>query len=270
MGEINYTYQHEDFNLSLAYYYTLVLQVNSTDFTYAVIYDDKLMALATHCSLEELANPTGMADELFANFRDIVVGVDATGFTLVPLELFNTDKVADFARFLDVKQDERVLAQQLDADNFIIYKTTRAVVDAIEKFDFNRCVYSGKGWVNAIAGSNPADNTIYVNLEEGCAEFLCFKNGKLRLYNTFEYTTADDLAYTASLVFRETGVHQRDIQLSLSGTATQNTEYKARLAEFFPTVTLNTLKIAQLPDELNSGQLLKLSALLLCVSSEAR
>jgi len=268
MGEINYTYQNEDFNLSLAYYYTMVLQVNSTSFTYAVFYDSKLMALAEHCSLEELINPVGMADELFANFKDIVVGVDAEVFTLVPIELYSTDNVAGYARFLDVKQDDKVLAQQLDADNFIIYKITAAVFEAIEKFDLSRCVYSSKGWVNAIANSGPAYNTIYVNIEEERAELLRFRNGKIRLYNTFEYKTADDLTYAVSIVFKETGVLQREVQLSLSGNAL-NQEYKARLAEFFPVTDLNTIKILQLPEELNSAQLLKLSALLLCVSSEA-
>lgn len=268
MGEINYSYQHEDFNLGLAYYYTLVLQVNRTSFTYAVIYDDKLMALAEHCSLEELANPTGMTDELFASFKDIVVGIDTDSFTLVPIELYDADKVTGYARFLDVKEDEKVLAQQLDLGNFIIYKITTAVFEATEKFDLTRCVYSGKGWINAIANSNPSDNTIYVNIEDGYAEFLCFKHGKLKLYNTFEYKTADDLVYAASVVFRETGLNQRDIQLSLSGAA--NEEHKARLAEFFLVTDLNTIKILALPEDLNSAQLLKLSALLLCVSSEAR
>jgi len=268
MGEINYSYQHEDFNLSLAYYYTLVLQVNSTHFTYAVVYDDKLMALAEHCNLEELVNPTGMADELFANFKNIVVGVDADSFTLVPAELYNTDKVAGYARFLDVKEDEKVLAQQLDPDNFIIYKITAPVFEAIEKFDLNRCIYSSKGWINAITSTNPAYNTIYVNIEEGRAELLRFKNGKVRLYNTFEYKTSDDLAYAVSMVFKQMGVLQREIHLSLSGSAL-NKEYKARLADFFPVVDVNKLRIVKLPEELNPAQWLKLSALLLCVSSEA-
>ncbi|MGY3211621.1 DUF3822 family protein [Mucilaginibacter sp. HD30] len=268
MGEINYSYQHEDFNLNLAYYYTLVLQVNSTRFTYAVLYDDKLMALAEHCNLDELVNPADMANELFANFKDIVVGVDADNFTLVPVELYHADKVAGYARFLDVKEDEKVLAQQLDLDNFIIYKITAPVFNAIEKFDLNRCIYSSKGWINAIANTDPAYNTIYVNIEEGRAELLRFKNGKIRLYNAFEYNTTDDLAYAVSMVFKQMGVLQREIHLSLSGSAL-NKEHKARLTDFFPVVDTNKLIIAKLPEELNPGQWLKLSALLLCVSSEA-
>jgi hypothetical protein len=121
MAEINYTYQHEDFNPSWAYDYTLLLQVNSADFTCAVVYNNKLMALAEHCNIEELANPDGMAG-LLANFKDIVLGIDAEAFTLVPVQLFAKDRVADFARFLDVQPDERILAQQLDEDNFIVYK----------------------------------------------------------------------------------------------------------------------------------------------------
>ncbi|MFD0750006.1 DUF3822 family protein [Mucilaginibacter calamicampi] len=269
MGEINYTYRHKDFDLNLAYYYTMVLQVNSTLFTYAVFYNDRLMALAENCILEELVEPTEMVNELLANFKDVVVGVDAEAFTIVPAELYSTDKVAGYARFFDVKEDEKVLAQQLDDDNFIIYKIKAVVFEAIGKFNLDRCVHSSRGWINVIANTNPAYNTIYINIEEGVAELLRFKNGKLRLYNTFEYKTADDLAYAVSVVFKQMGVLQREVHLYLSGAAV-NREYRARLSEFFPVVDINKLKIAKLPEELNSGQLLKLSALLLCVSSEAR
>jgi hypothetical protein len=121
-----------------------------------------------------------------------------------------------------------------------------------------------------MAGSNPADSTIYVNIEDASVEFLNFSNGKIRLYNTFVYKTADDLAYFTSLVFTETQHDQESVQLILSGAGAQNAEYRARLSDFFPIVKSNTFKIADMPEELNSGQLLKLSALLLCVSSEAR
>ncbi len=270
MNEINYTFRHDDFNLTQAYYYTLVLQVTGIDFTYAVFYEDRLMALAPNCDLKELENPTVMADEIFASFKDVVVGIDADAFTLVPFELYQRERVAEYARFLDVKADERIFAQQLNAQNFIVYKTSAYVATTIEKFDYARCVYSGKGWINAIADNTESNNTIYINLEQGKAEMLYLNNGKIRLYNIFEFNTADDLAYSVSLVFREAGVNQKDVNLSISGSSTEIDVYKARLAEFFPNTETNTLKLAQLPQELNSGQLLKLSALLLCVSSEAR
>ncbi len=270
MSEINYTFRHIDFNLIQAYYYTLVLQVSSKSFTYAVFYDDRLMALAVDCDLKQLADPTDMVDEIFANFKDIVIGIDADAFTLIPVELYQQERVTEYARFLDVKPDERVFAQQLDTDNFVVYKISNYVITAIEKFGYSPCVYSGKGWINAIADKLASNKAIYINIEDKQAEMLHFNDGKIRLYNKFGFTTTDDLAYSVSLVFRETGIDQKDVQLSLSGMSPQIEEYLSRLTEFFPHTETNTLKIAELPAELNSGKLLKLSALLLCVSSEAR
>ncbi|PJJ84552.1 DUF3822 family protein [Mucilaginibacter auburnensis] len=270
MSDINYSFQHIDFSLFQAYYYTLVLQVSSKSFTYAVFYEDRLMALAPNCNLKELAEPKDMADELSASFKDIVVGIDADAFTLVPVELYQQERVTEYARFLDVKTDERVFAQQLDAENFIVYKTSDYVAAAIEKFDFNRSVYGGKGWINAIADKLASDKAIYVNIEDNEAEMMHFNDGKIRLYNKFNFNTADDLVYSVSLVFRETGLDQKDVQLSLSGTSAQMEEYRSRLTDFFSHTETNTLKIAELPTELNSDKILKLSALLLCVSSEAR
>lgn len=270
MNEINYTFRHDDFNLTQAYYYTLVLQVSGKDFTYAVFYEDRLMALAPNCDLKELADPTVMADEIFANFKDIVVGVDANAFTLVPVELYQQERVTEYARFLDIEANERIFAQQLDAQNMIVYKTSAQIAAAIEKFDYSRCVYAAKGWIAAIADKLASDKAIYINIENGQAEMLHFNSGKVKLYNKFEFSTADDLAYAVSLVFRETGIAQKDVQLSLSGGSTQMEEYRSRLTEFFPHTETNLLKIAELPEELHSDQLLKLSALLLCVSSEAR
>ncbi len=200
MSEIKYTYKHEDFNLNSANDYTLLLQVNNSDFTYAVVHDEKLMALAERCNFAELAKPALTTDELTANYREVVVGVDATGFTLVPATLFSPDKTTSFARFLDVNANEKVFAQELDADNYIVYKTSDDVVAAVEKFGLNQCAHASKGWINAIAVSEPVNTTFYVNIEQHRAEFLCFKNGKIRLYNSFDYSTADDLVYFAGMV----------------------------------------------------------------------
>ncbi len=196
------------------------------------------------------------------------MGLPATDFTLVPTPLYSTDKVADYARFLDVKADEKVLAQQLDHNNFIVYKTSERIIAGVEKFDLKKTVYAAKGWIRANAENNPANNELFLNTDNNIAEFLMFKDDKIRFYNKFEYKTADDLVYFAAFVAEELNVYPRNIKLIISGSIKPEDEYSNRLADFFQSIVFNSIDLIELPQELKSQQLLTLAALSLCVSSE--
>ena len=111
MSSNNYT--DNSFNLYQAYSYTLLLQVDATSFSYAVVYQNRLLVSAQNCSLNELARPQQLADLLSATYKKIIIGLPATGLTLVPKTLFSEEHIAAFARYLDVKETEKVLAQPL-------------------------------------------------------------------------------------------------------------------------------------------------------------
>ena len=83
-----------------------------------------MLVLKENLDLSELSQPSDGNKMLSAEYREHIVGIPYTGFTIVPASLFNADKVADFARFLDVKRDEKVFSQPLDAD-----RSGRAVPD---------------------------------------------------------------------------------------------------------------------------------------------
>jgi hypothetical protein len=268
MSEPTHTYRHDSFNLDQAYYYTLLLQINAASFSYGVVYNNKLIAWDANCSLNELAEPQEL-DELFtANYKHVVIGLPATDFTLVPTTLYRTDKVAEYARFLDVKPDESVLAQQLDDQNFIIYKTPATLVAGVEKFNLKRSVYSSKGWIRASIQTKPLNSEVFVYTDNGIAEFLNFRDGKIRFYNKFEYKSPDDLLYYAAFVAEELSMQPRHTKLLLNGNVLPGDDYNNKLADFFQNVVFNDLEILELPDELKSQQLLTLAALSLCVSSE--
>src|ERR1700754_4851177 len=123
MSEYNYNYHDDSFSLDEADSYTLLIQIDKISFSYAITYQDKLIACADMHPLDELSNPQELLDLLSAKYKQVVIGLPANGFTLVPESLFRQDHVTSFARFLDVKSNEKVSAQQLDGENIIIYKT---------------------------------------------------------------------------------------------------------------------------------------------------
>jgi hypothetical protein len=268
MAEQIYTYRDSTFNLDQAYYYTLLLQIDATSFSYAIVYKQQLLAWDTNCGLNELFDPQELHDQLLATYRKVVFGLPANGFSLVPHSLFSAGHTAGFARLLDVKPNEKVLAQVLDDQNHIVYKVDEELISATTKFDLKNAVFSAKGWIKAIANENPPDNNIYLNIDNQ-VEFLYFKNGKIRFYNAFDFKNAEDLLYYAALVTKEVGLLPESTALILSGNIPDEDNTVKHLAEFFATVSLNQIQLLDLPSEIAPHQILELIALSLCESSEA-
>lgn len=268
MSEQIYTFRDPSFNLNQAYYYTLLIQIDSVSFSYAITYKKKLLAWDTNCSLTELSDPQELAEEMSATYKKVVIGLPATGFSLIPNQLFSKNQIGNYARLLDVKADERVLAQVLDDQNYIIYKVDEKIISAIDKFDLDNTVYLNKGWVTSVAQNNPTNKDLYLHIENSKAEFLYYKDGQIRFYNNFEFKSEDDLAYYAAFVVEELGLYANNIHLKLSGNIKPEDKYSNRLADFFPDIVFFNPELLELPADITSQQILTLASLSLCGSLE--
>jgi len=268
MDDHSNNYTDNSFNLYQAYSYTLLLQVEVNSFSYAVIQQNRLLVSAQNCDLDELAHPKQLSELLTATYRKVIIGMPATALTLVPQGLFDEEHVAEFARFLDVKEDEKVFAQTLDDQNMIIYKTSTKLVEAIQKFNLQNTVYTARGWIKAIEKSSPSDNSLYLEIGKNTVQFLYFAQGKLRFYNTFEIRNQDELAYFTTFVAEELKLKPQQTTLVLSGDISPGDSNMLRLANFYPKIEINGLKILEVPGQIPSHKIMALAALSLCGSSE--
>jgi len=267
----DHIYNYRDTHLSLYQVnsnYHLLLQIFPASFSYAITYQNKLLAWARDCDLKVLDDPGDDHELLTFNYTKVAVGLQPSGFTLVPNALFSEEKVADFARFLDVKPGEKVFAQRLDADNCIIYKVDEKVAATAQIYGLQNAVFVNKGWINTITSSNPPEHNLYLNIDKTTVDILHFVNGKVRFYNSFEFTNPDELAYYAAFVAQELQLTPRDLNLVVSGDINIDDKNGLRLAEFFNGVEQNELPVLSFPAEVFPHQLLSLAALSLCVSSE--
>lgn len=267
----NHIYNYRDPNLSLYQVnsnYSLLMQVYPETFSYAVVYQNKLMAWAEDCDIKLLTEPGDKHELLNFDYKKVAIGVQATGFTLIPNTLYNEDKLADFARYLNVNANEKVLAQQLDNDNYIIFKVNNKVIASAEKYGLQNIVFINKGWVNAIAAADPSKDNLYLNIDKTRVDILYFAGNKVRFYNTFEFNNPDEITYFTSLVAEELKLDPKVINLCLSGDCNIDDKNASRLAEFFNGVEQNELPLLAYPSQLFPHLLLPLSALSLCVSSE--
>ena len=266
MDNLSYQYLDNSFNPDKAGQYTLLLHGDSLRFSFAVTNKNKLLLLSNHLSWDLFDDPE--ADNLlFANYGNRIIGLPYSGFTFVPVSIFHPEKVVDFARFLDVKADEKVFSQPLDAENQVLFKVCGDLLHKTgERFELNNIVFAPKGWILANAGNSPQNNTLYLNISGETVEVLNFKDGRLRFYNSFSFGNEDELAYFVTIVATELELQPEQVTITVSGEAELTDQNCTRLQYFFGNVELNPLKVVTLPKQFASHGSLSLTALSLCGS----
>jgi len=269
MSDLTYNYRDPNVGLyQLNDSYTLLLQVYPTTVSYALVHQNRLIAWCEDCDPKILNEPGQTHEFLNYDFKNVIVALSSTGFTLVPNALYDAGRIAEIARFLDVKPREKVFAQPLDDENHIVYKVSETVAKKAEKFGLQNTTHIAKGWLKAIESSNPPAHNLYLNFDKKQVEIAYFAAGKLRFYNSFEFHNPDELVYYTGLVAKELQLPQRATNIVMSGDINMDDNNAGRLAEFFNGVEESEFKILELPAELFPHQVLALTALSLCVSSE--
>ncbi len=266
MNEQTHTYRDSTLNMAEADNYTLLVQVNPESFAYAIVEDKQLLACETNCNLSELTEPEQLYERLTADYKKTVIALPAKEFVLIPISLFDANNTAEYAHLLDVKEDEKVIAQPLDAYNYVVYKVNEQHLNAITNFDIKNVVFAPKGWMHAIDRSEPTITDLFLNINGNQVEFAYYKKNKLRFYNKFEFNSTEDLIYYAVFVSDELELKQQSTALIISGNISDEYELYKSLSEYFTVVMINDIRVLELPANIPSSQILSLSALSLCAS----
>ncbi|QJD95028.1 DUF3822 family protein [Mucilaginibacter robiniae] len=261
---INYTdpvFNHEQTSAC-----NLLLLIDAETFSLAITNQEKLLVWAQQCPLQELTQPNQLHALLTAPYHQVITGLCATGFTLIPEPLYDGHDVSAIARYLDVQPHETVLAQPLDHDNRVIFKTTENLMMAIARFDIQKALFAPSGWIQAIAGSNPSGYNLYININVNSFDLVYFRQGKVLLFNTYEITHEDELTYYTLFTVKQLKLDPGTLSVFLSGMTEMDEQYFSRLSTFFSRVILSPINVLNIPQLLPAHQLLSLTALSLCAS----
>jgi hypothetical protein len=267
MNDSLYHYIDPEFSHQQVNNYKLLLMVNEASFSLAIMHRNKLMVWRKPAPLTELNQPGEVQEVLNFGYHEVITGINSPYFTLIAESLFNADQVKDVARYLDVAPADVVYAQPLDAFNHVVFKVPESLSQALNKFDVKQAVFGASGWIQAIEANQPSANEVYLNLHEGRVEIAHFDKGRLNLFNTFEFTHEEELAYYAVFVCQQLKLDLHTLDIKLSGDIAPGDErYQHLLQNIFGTVSLNTLAVTSIPERLPQHQLLALTALTLCAS----
>ncbi|OKS85779.1 DUF3822 family protein [Mucilaginibacter polytrichastri] len=257
-------YFSDDFSAEKAKDYTLLIQIRDTDFSFAVVYQNTLLAWGNGYPHSELVAPADFVNFLSpTDYQNVVIGITPTVFNIVPKQLYKEDQLPNFARFLDAGVEDKIYSQVLDADNQIVFKDGDTILPVlIARYPYHQILFAYKGWLQAITTTKPTATDLYIDIQAYEVHFAYYKDSKLRFYNSFKYTTPTELAYFTALTTNELELNPANIRLVISGDADIDL---SSLSEFFTNIDINPIEqLQQLPDGIAPQQLLSLTALTLC------
>jgi len=258
-------YFSDDFSPEKAKDYTLLIQIRNSDFSFAVVYQNALLAWGNGYPLSELITPADFIHFLTpTNYQKVIIGVTPLVFNIVPKQLYHEKHAAQLAKLLDVSETDKVYSQTLDADNQVVFKDSDEVIPTLTaRYPNHQIVFGYKGWLDAIIKTGPAATNLYMDVQATEVHFAYFKENKLRFYNSFTYTDPNDLAYFTALTTNELQLSVEGTHLVISGDADVSL---GNLKDFFPNIDINPIEqLQQLPNGITAQQLLSLTALMLCV-----
>lgn len=222
--------------------------------------DGRLLAWKDKCPLADISGDEALGGVLTAPFKKVLVGLTPDALTLIPAELYEDDKVLDYARFLDVKAEDRVFAGQLNDENQVIFRIDNAVTDALaSRFNLQDTVPAYRGWLGAIAKSEPLNHAIYLDVNCGQVTMANFNGGKLRFYNSYAVSDVNDILYYSLFVAQQLDMQADYTSLIVSGNCPASDFDK--LNEFFRMVKYNDLKAIDVPMGVPAHQVMALASL---------
>tara|TARA_R110002033_G_scaffold42_4_gene753 strand:- start:661 stop:1524 length:864 start_codon:yes stop_codon:yes gene_type:complete len=193
---------------------------NEIEFLKTIDFEQKQVpdAVLNHLKTELSSNTVFSED-----FNDVLVIHQNELSSLVPEELFNADNKADYLKF-----NSKILRNDFITEDLIaINKSVNIYVPYVNINNyifetFGEFVYkhSSSILIDALIQnpeSTSEEPTVYVNVNKNTIELLVLENGKLQLFNVFEYHSKEDFIYYVLFVFEQLKLDVETTHILLSG-----------------------------------------------------
>jgi hypothetical protein len=228
---------------------SLSIQVNPNGLTYCVI--DGLANSFVHFKhfMFEHVHLAGdlvrMIDEAFS--RDVILGMQFQSVrfmlytqqtTLVPDAFFDIIKMPDYLKFNHAGDiDSEIFDNLIRNDIHNVFALPVEIVAMVKKqFTGVEFMNQSTPFLRHIFNlpSFETKSAVYVCLNPAFFDIACIGEGKLKLYNTFQYGNESDLLYYIVFVCQQLGIDTRIIPLYLAGEMSSKLIFYEILKEYFP------------------------------------
>lgn len=177
--------------------------------------------------LERLLHYFEIRDYLNTTFDDVLIIHENDLSTIVPVELFNENNLADYLKFNSKILKSDVLNYDTLHNNtginiFVPYiNINNYIFDRFGSFTFK---HFSTILINSILEKNTANSKakIYVHICKNHFEIIILEHSTLKLYNTFKYNNPEDFLYYILFVIEQLNYNTETVIVELLGNISEN------------------------------------------------
>lgn len=215
-------------------------------------------------------------DMLSLHFQKVVFLGYTQQSTLIPASFFSRDKITDYLAFNHAGEVDHEIFSSFIAplEIYSVYAFQRDLVSMIS-LHFKEVTFLNQTapFLMHIATvqkvfSKPA---VFVGLNTGFFDLAAMGDGKLQLYNTFQYVNESDLLYYVLFAYKQLGYEPQKVPLFISGEQSSRMSYFEMLKQYISETIFTTIQgipaLAPGLDQLRAVRFLNLLNLQTCVLS---
>jgi hypothetical protein len=159
--------------------------------------------------------------------------------TLVPADYFDSERLEDYVQFnLGSETEGEYFTNHIHpADVYNVFVLPRALVSLVT-LHFKKIDISSQAtpfiWNATRNGVDMQQAGIHIGLNADFFDLAALGEGKLLLYNTFQYVSETDLLYYVVYVCKQLNLNMSELPLLLSGELSSRMAYFETLKAYFP------------------------------------
>ena len=179
--------------------------------------------------MEQLKSALASHSELSQSFSSVLVIYQNELSNLVPKELFNEAQSADYLKFNSkilksdfISHDEIAINESVNV--YVPYMNiNNFVFDTFGVFEYK---HASTILIDSLLQKelNSEVATIYLNVNYQHFELIAIKDKKLLLYNSFEFSTKEDVIYYLLFAMEQLHLNPETINLTLMGLIEEDNE----------------------------------------------
>jgi hypothetical protein len=180
-------------------------------------------ALATAVYLDHIARAIDEKPWLVSEFKHRLVICNSKTYTLVPDPLFDSEKKADYLRFVHTVQPEDIiLAAKLQSiDSHLVFGINNKIFNELNNwFPDTRLVHHAAALLESILPvfkhAEPSD-VVFVNVNKKLMDVLVLRDNSLHFINSFDWRASSDIVYFLLFVLDQHSLNPVKINVLLMG-----------------------------------------------------
>lgn len=236
-------YIADDFHLHYLATYTLCIQSDFQNDHLVVLDEDKNVLV--YMTYDNISPSSEAMRILSMPFQTVIVGLPHQSLIWVPAEVYHETEKELYADYFVDAAANRILSTSING------------LGIVALYQYDQMLYSR--WKNLFAEASFIPNfevvirqaqsnipiqgeVLGVHLYDDQADIFLFVNGELKLYNTFEVATPDDLSYFVLNVFKNFAIKGKVAKVLLSGTQ-RDSEWYVRLERYAEQIEMTRPKV---------------------------